>query len=212
MPDHAVIGYVTGGWNRDEFTQSLVAITRRSGTVIDDVIAIRSGPNISRSRNMLVTGFLEDFAAPWLFMADTDMVLKPDTVDRLIAAADPAERPVVGGLCFTENPGGPPLPTLYEITRDGDGQPAFARHERWPDDGLVQVTATGAACLLIHRDALETVGKRAGDGAAPWFRESVIGSSLVGEDLTFCLRCGVAGIPVHVHTGVRAGHMKTAMI
>jgi len=134
------------------------------------------------------------------------------TLDRLIEAADPAGRPVVGGLCFTENPGGPPLPTLYELTRDGDGQPAFARHETWPDDGLVRVTATGAACLLIHRDALEAVGKQAGDGAAPWFREWVVGSSLIGEDLTFCLRCGVAGIPVHVHTGVRAGHMKTTMI
>ena len=213
MPDHAVIGYVTGGWNRDEFTTSLVAIMRRSqASYVDDVIAVRSGPNLSRGRNMVVAMFLEDHTAPWLLMADTDMQLPWDTLDRLVAAADQADRPVVGGLCFTENPGGPPLPTLYEITRDGDGQPAFARHERWPDDGLVQVTATGAACLLIHRDVLETVGKRAGDGAAPWFRESVIGSSLVGEDLTFCLRCGVAGIPVHVHTGVRAGHMKTAMI
>ena len=212
MPEHAVIGYVHGGTVRAEFLASMLAIMRRSVTPVDDVIAIGSGPNISRSRNMLVAGFLEDHDAPWLFMADTDMMLAADTLDRLIEAADPAERPVVGGLCFTENPGGPPLPTLYELTRDGDGQPAFARHESWPDDGLVQVTATGAACLLIHRDALEAVGKQAGDGAAPWFRESVIGTSLVGEDLTFCLRCAVAGIPVHVHTGVRAGHMKTTML
>jgi GT2 family glycosyltransferase len=119
---------------------------------------------------------------------------------------------VVGGLCFTENPGGHPLPTLYELVEDGDGQPVFARHESWPDDGLVRVTATGAACLLIHRDVLETVGKSSGCPAAPWFRESVLGGSLIGEDLTFCLRLGAAGIPVHVCTGVRAGHMKTAML
>lgn len=212
MPEHAVIGYVHGGTVRAEFLASMLAVMRRSVTPVDEVIGIGSGPNISRSRNMLVAGFLEDFDAPWLFMADTDMLFAADTLDRLIAAADPAERPVVGGLCFTENPGGPPLPTLYELTRDGDGQPAFARHETWPDDGLVRVTATGAACLLIHRDALEAAGKVSGDPAAPWFRESVIGCALVGEDLTFCLRCGVAGIPVHVHTGVRAGHMKTTMI
>jgi hypothetical protein len=210
--DHAVIGYVTGGWNRNEFTTSLLAISRRGKTVVDDVIAWVSGPNISRSRNMVVTGFLEDYSAPWLLMADTDMWLPWDTADRLIAAADPAERPVVGGLCFTENPGGEPLPTLYELTKDTDGQPAFARHASWPEDGLVRVTATGAACLLIHRDALEAAGKASGDGAAPWFRESVIGQSLVGEDLTFCLRCAAAGIPVHVHTGVRAGHIKPVML
>ena len=39
-----------------------------------------------------------------------------------------------------------------------------------------------------------------------------IGTALVGEDLTFCLRCAAAGVPVHVHTGVRAGHMKTTML
>jgi hypothetical protein len=139
------------------------------------------------------------------------MVLPWDTIDRLIAAADPVQRPVVGGLCFTQSPGVDPQPTLYELTEE-DGQPVFARHQSWPDDGLVRVSATGAACLLVHRDVLETVGKLSGDGAAPWFRESVIGSALVGEDLTFCLRCGVAGIPVHVCTGVRAGHMKTTMI
>ncbi len=56
--------------------------------------------------------------------------------------------------------------------------------------------------------------KRADDPCAPWFRESAIGApmSLMGEDLTFCLRCAAAGIPVHVCTGVKAGHMKTTML
>jgi GT2 family glycosyltransferase len=213
VPDHAVIGYVTGGLNRNEFTTSLVGLTRRSRTPVDDVIAWVSGPNISRARNMVVTGFLEDHDAPWLFMCDTDMSLPWDTIDRLVAAADPQDRPVVGGLCFTENPGGDkPLPTMYELVEDGDGRLVFARHESWPDDGLVRVTATGAACLLVHRDALETVGKSSGCPAAPWFRESVVGGSLIGEDLTFCLRLGAAGIPVFVATGVKAGHMKTTML
>jgi GT2 family glycosyltransferase len=212
LPERAVIGYVHGGTVRAEFAASLVAITRLGVTPVDDVIAVGSGPNISRSRNLVVAGFLEDHSAPWLFMCDTDMSLPWDTIDRLIAAADPQDRPVVGGLCFTENPGGQPLPTMYELTEDADGQMVFARHQSWPDDGLVRVTATGAACLLIHRDALEIVGKSSGCPAAPWFRESVVGESLIGEDLTFCLRLGAAGIPVHVATGVRAGHMKTHMI
>jgi GT2 family glycosyltransferase len=212
VPEHVVIGYVHGGTVRAEFAASLLAILRRGATVVDDVIAVGSGPNISRGRNMVVAGFLEDHDAPWLFMCDTDMWFPPDAVDRLVQAGDPQDRPVVGGLCFTENPGGDPLPTLYELVQDGDGRPAFARHERWPDDGVVRVTATGAACLLIHRDALETAGKSSGCPAAPWFRESVLGGSLIGEDLTFCLRLGAAGIPVHVATGVRAGHMKTTML
>jgi hypothetical protein len=78
----------------------------------------------------------------------------------------------------------------------------------------VQVSATGAACLLMHRDALELVAKTSKDAAAPWFRESAVGAplSLMGEDMTFCLRCQAAGIPVHVYTGVQAGHMKSVML
>lgn len=210
MPDHVVVGYCHGGSVRAEFCASLLGVLRHRGAVVDEVIAVGSGPNISRARNMIVAGFLEDHAAPWLLMCDTDMSFPADTAARLIAAADPAGRPVVGALCFAENPGGEPAPVMYELAEQ-DGFTVFARLPSWPEDGLVRVTATGAACLLVHRSVLETVAK-GGDTAAPWFRESVIGSSLVGEDLTFCLRCGVAGIPVHVHTGIRAGHVKARMI
>jgi GT2 family glycosyltransferase len=211
VTDRVVIGYVHGGTVRAEFLASMLAVMRLSQVPVEDVIAVGSGPNISRSRNLLVGMFLEDHDAPWLFMADTDMVFRPDVIDRLVAASEAWPAPIIGGLCFSENPGGDPLPTLYELV-EVDGSPAFTRLERWPDDGLVRVSATGAACLLVHRDALESVAKASGDRAAPWFRESVVGSSLIGEDMTFCLRAGAAGIPVHVHTGVKVGHVKTRVL
>jgi GT2 family glycosyltransferase len=214
MPDSAVIGYVHGGTVRAEFAASLLAVAMEGKTHVDAVIAVGSGPNISTARNMVARSFLEERDAPWLFMADTDMWFPADTVDRLIAAADPAERPVVGGLCFsqnTDNGGGEPYSTMYEPV-ERDGQLAFVRYKEWPEDACVPVGATGAACLLVHRSALEAVAEVSGDKAAPWFRESAVGTALVGEDLTFCMRLARAGIPVHVHTGVRAGHMKTTML
>ena len=213
MTDHAVIGYVHGGLVRAEFCASLISIVMEGRTPLDAVLTYASGPNISTARNQVVREFLDRYEAPWLFMCDTDMVLKADAIDRLIAAADPAERPVLGALAFSQNADGDPFSTMYELT-EKDGRLAFTRYTTWPEDRCVQVSATGAACLLIHRSALERVEKHAGDIAAPWFRETAIGAplALMGEDLTFCLRCAAAGIPVHVHTGVRAGHMKTTML
>lgn len=212
MPD-AVIGYVTGGWNRNEFTASLLGACMEGKTRIRTVTARESGPNISTPRNMIVRDFLEDNLAPWLFMCDTDMWFPADAIDRLIAAADPVERPVMGGLCWSLV-GGERFPTLYELTQKGPGKLAFIRYKDWPEDQVMRVSATGAACLLMHRDALLAVEKAANDPAAPWFRETAVGAplALMGEDMTFCLRCAAAGIPVHVHTGVRAGHMKTTML
>lgn len=214
MPDHVVIGYVHPGTVRAEFLSSVLAVVMEGPVPVASVLAAGSGPNISHARNVVCRQFLEQDTADWLFMCDTDMWFPADTIGRLIEAADPAERPVVGGLCFSQNNdngGGDPYSTMYELT-DRDGDLAFVRYAKWPEDAVVKVTATGAAALLIHRDVLERVEKASGDKAAPWFRESVTGSALIGEDLTFCLRCGAAGIPVHVHTGVKVGHMKTTML
>lgn len=212
----AVLGYVHPGTVRAEFAASVLAVCLEGKTQVRTVLALESGPNISTARNLMVNNFLEDYPdVPWLFMCDTDMWFPGDTVDRLIAAADPVERPIVGGLCFHGNAnGGAPHSTMYELTEPKPGTLAFKRYTEWPEDECVRVSGTGAAALLMHRDALETVRKSSRDDAAPWFRESAIGAPLMlmGEDLTFCLRCGAAGIPIHVHTGVKVGHMKTTML
>jgi GT2 family glycosyltransferase len=213
-PQHAVVGYVHGGTVRAEFLASLLALSRKTGgTRIGVFLAAPSGPNISEARNLVVRRFLDECRAPWLLMCDTDMVFTPADVDRLAAAADPVSRPLLGALCFSQDgQTGEPQPTMYELVQEDGGQVGFARYKTWPQDACVPVAATGAAFLLMHRGALLAVEKAGGDRAAPWFRESILGAALVGEDLTFCLRAGTAGIPVHVCTGVRVGHMKTTML
>ena len=208
-----VIGYVHPGAVRAEFCASLLAVCMEGRTRVRTVIALESGPNISTGRNLIAREFLDKNLAPWLFMADTDMSFPADTADRLIAAADPVGCPVLGALCWSLAQG-VKQPTLYELT-EADGQRlAFRRYASWPENTVMRVSATGAACLLIHRDALLAVEKTSKDPAAPWFRETAVGAplALMGEDMTFCLRCAAAGIPVHVHTGIRAGHMKTTML
>jgi hypothetical protein len=209
-----VAGYVHGGWVRAEFAASVLDLVVKGAADVETVLAYQSGPNISTGRNQLVNSFLEEYTAPWLLMLDTDMWFPAGTAAQLIAAADPVERPVVGALCFSQNYEGAPYSTMYELTEPEPGKLAFARRRDWPEDECVKVSATGAACLLMHRDALELVRKTSGDIAAPWFRETAVGAplALMGEDMTFCLRCAAAGIPVHVHTGIRAGHMKTTML
>ena len=209
MADDAVIGYVHGGTVRAEFCASLLAVCMEGETRIRTVVALESGPNISTGRNLIVREFLDQNLAPWLFMCDTDMSFGADTVDRLIAAG----KPVTGGLCWSLAQG-ERYPTMYELVECPGGELAFRRYREWPEDTVMRVSATGAACLLMHRDALLEVEKTSKDPAAPWFRESAVGGrlALMGEDMTFCLRCAAAGIPVHVATGVRAGHMKTQML
>jgi hypothetical protein len=209
----AVVGYVHPDYVRAEFMVSMLGLQRRTRTAIDGFEPIHSGPNIARARNALTRAFLAT-NAEWLLTVDTDMVFAPDVLDRLIAAADPVLRPVMGAFCLMqETLDGEGLPTLYEVAEGVNGL-GFARYTEWPDDAVIRVGATGTGCLLVHRGVFEILDadERTHDDVWPWFREASLHGRPIGEDFTFMLRCGVAGIPIHVHTGVRVGHIKSTMM
>lgn len=171
------------------------------------------------ARNLAVTRFLDETAHEWLWFIDTDMGFLPDTIDRLVAVADPINRPVVGALCFGlrelayDGYGGRrvmPVPTLFMPAQTPEGHRGFTTRWQYPDNTVLQVAGTGAACLLIHRTVLEKLRAEHGD---TWFCQSRYDDGrMVSEDLSFCARLGAAGVPVFVHTGVKTTHHKQVWI
>jgi hypothetical protein len=194
-------------------------IIRKGGR---ELRAVTSTGQVAVNRNKVAAGFLGGTDSEWLLMVDTDMGFGPDTADRLVSAADPDDRPVVGALCFAasrDETTTAPLhgdrfsvhPTLYQWV-DLPGESGFQADLDYPRDSLMRVDGTGAACLLVHRSVLEEM--RAGIGEA-WFdclRHETAGRNWTprwfSEDLSFCLRLRDAGVPVHVHTGVKTVHDK----
>jgi hypothetical protein len=81
----------------------------------------------------------------------------------------------------------------------------------YPRNQLVEVDATGAACILIHRRPLETVRATYGDC---WFDPLKVpnpngeGSTEFGEDMSFCLRLKACDVPMFVDTSVQTTHDK----
>lgn len=209
-----VLAYVHPGSVPHMFLESLVRTLNhdKDTRLISGTLPIRFRPaGICDARNEGVGAFLAT-GAEWLWFVDTDMGFLPDTLPRLLGVADPVGRPVVGALCYgvREEEGNGfggfrtrSFPTLYAWS-DRDG--SFAEADSAPKDALVRVDGTGAACLLIHRSILEKVG-------SGWF-DTIPGADgePMGEDLSFCLRLRDAGIPVHVHTGIRTSHQKTQWI
>jgi len=179
-------------------------------------IAMRCGSDgLVQARNKAVRHFLEDKPADWLWWIDTDMGFAPDTIDRMLEAADADQRPIVGGLCFsmkeTESDGmggwrTQPMPTVFDWAKVGK-QTGFAVRWDYPANSLTQCAGTGSACILIHR----TVFERVADKYGPiWYDRAPNTSTgqLISEDLSFCLRAGALGIPLFVHTGISTTHQK----
>lgn len=179
-------------------------------------LAAQAGANLSGPRNGLVKQFLTYGQADWLWMVDSDMTFRPDTVERLLEHADPDEAPIVGGLCFGFDDKAEIQPTLFGLVGD-EQHPQVIRYHEWPPDSMFQVAATGAACLLMHKTALERIrdfeppghpGTRGFNRAFPWFQELEQDGAPVSEDIAFCWRAGIAGVPIFVNTAVTLGHIK----
>lgn len=173
---------------------------------------------IHAGRNEIAANVLDDGDAEWLFMVDADMGFAPDTVERLIASADPKQRPLVGGLCFGhKNDGRGPysanrnriIPTIFSMY-ETDDEVGFVPMLNYPRSALVEADATGAACLLIHRSVLEDIRAACGDR---WFSPMEVpkgkgGRTEFSEDIAFCIRALAAGHKLHIDTSVTTTHDK----
>lgn len=173
-------------------------------------MAYQASANLAGPRNEVVRQFLARSDADWLWFVDTDMVFKPDTVERLLEFADPDKAPIVGGLCFSVDQGRL-FPTMYGLVGDPTN-PEVIRFHEWPPDSMFQVAATGTGCLLIHRTVLKRMLDERFNAAFPWFQETHHADRPVGEDVTFCWRANLLEIPVHVNTGVHIGHVKEHLL
>ncbi len=180
-------------------------------------VSIRCGTDgLAQARNTAVRDFLADSTAEWLWWVDTDMGFAPDTVDRLVEAADPAERPIVAALTFANR----------EIDNDGmggrralaapvimhwrtiDGESGFDTRWDYPDNTVIRCDGVGMACVLIHRSVFERIAAQFGPN---WYSRTRNPSTneMISEDLSFCVRANALEIPIHVHTGVKTTHAKT---
>lgn len=212
-----VLAFIHPGQCSAFFTVSLAATIRADAIGprrIEDVLQTYSSANVSEARNLLVDRFLDECRADWLWFVDADMQWAPDALDTLLEVADPQRAPVVGGLCFGLADD-ELFPTLYDAAQNEHGDLVFVRRGDYPDNAMVQVSATGAAFLLVHRSVLLAIRETIGDKAFPYFRETTTGGDrprIVGEDLTFCVRAAQCGFPTHVHTGVEVGHHKSQLL
>lgn len=193
------VSYISDGTVRAEFCDSLAALLQRYR--VESRIALVSGPRISTSRNNVVRAFLADCSAEYLLMLDSDMTFTPDDIRSLVLAAQREDAHVVGGLCFSVDDDGRIFPTIYE------GDPP-KRTYSYRKDSLQEVSATGAACLLMSRTLLEDMAKNC-PGPHEFFQETTHKGGEFGEDVTFCVRARHLGYRIYVHTGVQLGHCKT---
>lgn len=208
--DTVAIGWADPGLVDGEFAVALAMLAVARQDRLGPVVRVEGACLISKLRNQIVSTFLDRSDAAWLLMLDSDEILSASAFDRLVAAADADERPIVAGLYFGAFDNGglypDPVPMIFR-KRDTGFQPV----QHYPADRVIPVDAAGTGCLLIHRRVLEAMREHASADEGKdwcWFVDGPVNGQWVGEDIAFCMRAALHGFPLHADTGAVLPHRK----
>src|SRR5215472_3895921 len=183
-----VICYCAPDDNSSQFTASMLNIVGWDGIQKQRILshlAFQGGPRISEARNWLAQKVLDTPQAEWMWMIDADMAPQVDLLYRMLTVVENDSRiRFLGALAFIGGRSWDLKPNIYKEPHPG----IFELAHEYPEDALVKVAATGAACMLVHREVLEEIRKIHGDEAKIWFKEVERGRNDYGEDITFCQR------------------------
>ena len=179
-----------------EFARALLSL----GGEGDVQITFAQSSLIYDARNQLAEIAVRDGFDRVLWL-DSDMTFPPETFRRLHTLLD-AGRTVAAGLYFGRKP--PFRPIIYKSVRlenrGGKWATPIAEHfDDFPRDAVFPVRACGFGCVMTDAALLGRIYDRFGLPFSPL--------SGLGEDLSFCARCGELGETIWCDSGLRCGHV-----
>ncbi len=178
------------------FCQSLAQLEK----VGDCSLVMKSGSLVYVARDDIATRTVtSDF--DYIFWLDSDMVIKPDTLVRMMDTLQKNDYDILSGLYFRRVP--PYSPVLFKkLEMDG----ASCIHEEFdtlPDE-IFEVAGCGFGCVLMRTDVFLDVQSKHGAMFAP------IGSN--GEDVSFCMRARECGFKIYCDPSVICGHVGYSVV
>ena len=154
--------------------------------------------NIDAIRNNLVTQALDENCTH-LFLTDTDQTLPTNTLIKLISH----NLDIVTAKVHRRYPPFDPILMRWD---DEAKQYYSVADDEWVNKDLVEVDATGAACMLINMDVFRKI-------PAPWFKFDINEHGKpVGEDIYFCKQLKKAGYKIFVDTSIKVGHLANLIV
>lgn len=179
------------------FTASLLAnITTlaAAGVRVGVHQAVGPGLTLDRARNSIVKFFLEQTDSTHLCFWDSDTLLMPDAILKLLAR----NLPIVSGL-YVER-GMSHKPVIIDVTLEGlkvtHYKVRYDSIDQVPRDQLLECGITPGGIFVTERSVFTKMGE-------PWFALP----PGIGEDIFFSLRATQAGYKHYVDTAVEGIHL-----
>lgn len=146
--------------------------------------------NIIKMKNGIAR-FTLDNDYDYVFFVDTDLILHPKTLTRLLET----QKKIVAEIFWTRwSPDTEPLPNCWMF--DSYSGVDYDHISQWLQPGIHQVGQTGA-CILLHRSVFES-------GVC---YDDIHNLGFDGEDRFFCVRAACKGYKIWIDTHYPAIHL-----
>lgn len=157
----------------------------------------RFGWDLADGQNALVRETL-DRGKDWVWLMGDDHVWSPGLLGSLLAH----DLDLVVPICLMRNP--PYRPVNWLATDDPEKMRRLDLDD-YPEGGLVEIEASGAAGLLIRASVFERIPE-------PWFETGTGITGRVGEDVNFCRKARAAGLRIFCDLDHVLGHCSTTVV
>lgn len=179
-----------------QFCHSLATI----GHVGDCLVGFQISSLVYTARNKLAQQAVST-GSDFVLWLDSDMVFKPDLLQRFMKHMENPEIDMVSGLYFRRS--APYTPVLFNKLEITDERCDTSEFETIPDT-VFEVGGCGFGGVLMRTSVIINVAARFGEMFAP--------INGVGEDLSFCWRARQCGTKILCDPSIELGHVGHSII
>ncbi len=174
------------------FCQSLALLQRAGNTMV----GFEVGSLVYNARNNLARQAIKA-EADWVLWLDSDMVFRPDLLQRMLKVCTENDIDFLTALCFRRKP--PYTPCLFDRLEKVDKGASYTTLMSVPE-GRFQVGGCGFAGVLLSMDVLLSVAARFNGRMF----DPIDG---FGEDVAFCWRARQCGYDIWCDSEIEMGHV-----
>lgn len=178
--------------HKDDVTLEWALAFRNMQINVPSVFTCSRGTPWDMARNEIVRA-AQTNQVEWLFFLDTDVVIPPDTIARLMAH----NLPIVSGVYFTRSP--PLEPTVWKEVKGGKQAIPFQVGQ------MIEADFIGAGCLLIHMSVFDKITKPYFEWTLS-FEDPNDFSKGRSEDFEWCKKVRDRGYKILVDTSIQCRH------
>ncbi len=187
--------------------ENLIAIILKAKKLTDVEVGFgyKTGVRTDRNRNEILKMGLEVGYTHFLWL-DTDMLFPLNIIEKYLEA----DKDIIG--CMYYKRGVPFAPVGYYKSKKTPFKYNHLNPQDLPVDSVIEVDGLGFGGMMVKREAYEKMGDdKWGHYGENYHLPMDVGNHLT-HDLEFCRLAQEHGVHIHLHTGVKPGHLTEFVV